>query len=128
MATDKASKHERRGKPERRYHLEHESMPLLNLLNSDSPPKDLVSLRDLTIKYLQLLEAKEQRARMPQLRRAGRVPEELPAPFGALRTAIENGTIARIKKCVCGTYFFKRLPKQQFCSVECRVGADKADS
>jgi hypothetical protein len=45
--------------------------------------------------------------------------------FGALRTGIENGTIARVKECVCGKYFFQRLPKQQFCSVECRVGAER---
>jgi hypothetical protein len=116
MAMDKTSKHEGSGKPERRYRLEDEVIPLLDLLNlnCDAPPEDLVAMRDLTIKYIQLLEAREQSGYTPQSRWARPVPEGLPASFGALRTAIENGAIARVKECVCGNYFFSDCQSSGF--------------
>jgi hypothetical protein len=122
-AMDKTSKPESIGKPDRRYRFEDELIPLFDLLNAAPPPKDLANMRKMTIKYLQSLEAKE---RTLQSRGAGPIPEGLPAAvLSALRTAIENGTIARVKECVCGKYFFRRLSRQQFCSVECRVGAER---
>ncbi len=107
---DKTSKPESIGKPERRYRFEDELIPLLDLLNAAPPPKDLVKMRSLTIKYLQSLEDKEQAVRMPQSRGARTIPEGLPpAASEALRTGIENGTIARVKECVCGKYFFSAI-------------------
>ncbi len=120
MAMDEISKRKRIRKPKRRYRLERELIPLLDLLNADPPPKDPVGIRDMTTKYLQLLEAKEKAAYTPQSRRAGTLPRGLSAASGALRTAIETGAISRVKECACGKYFFQKLPKQRFCSVGCR--------
>jgi hypothetical protein len=123
LAMDKTNKPETIGKRDRRYRFEDELIPLFDLLNAAHPPDDLVNMRKMTIKYLQSLEAKE---RTPQSRGAGPIPEGLPAAvFVSLETAIENGTIARVKECACGKYFFQRLSRQQFCSVECRVGAER---
>jgi len=42
-------------------------------------------------------------------------------PFYALLDAIEDGTLANVKACSCGKYFFKKFAHQRFCSEECRV-------
>jgi hypothetical protein len=80
IAMDKTSRPERIGKPERRYRFEDELIPLLDLLNAAPPPKELDEMRNMTIKYLQSLEANEQAARTPQSRDAGTIPEGLPPP------------------------------------------------
>ena len=119
MATDQSKNQEELSKPERRYALEIELTPLLNLLNTEPLPEALVTMRDLTINCLRLLDTNEQVARTSQSLGVGAL-EGLPdALVAALRSAIENGTIARIKQCRCGKYFFQRLPKQRFCGEEC---------
>lgn len=42
-------------------------------------------------------------------------------PFYALLDAIEDGTLANVKACICGKYFFKKFAHQRFCSEECRI-------
>ena len=119
MATDSHNDQEKGAKSERSYAAEVEVTPLLDLLNRDPVPEALVAMRDLTIYCLRLPDANEQAILASRLRVIDAL-ESLPDLLvAALRTAIENGTIERVKQCRCGKYFFQRLAVQRFCGEEC---------